>query len=56
MLEGEIPSVMNRPKGCAFFNRCPMATKECSEVEPPLIEAEEGHSVACIKVRKEVCV
>ncbi|MFD0825062.1 dipeptide ABC transporter ATP-binding protein [Neobacillus sp. M.A.Huq-85] len=56
MLEGEIPSVMNRPKGCAFFNRCPMATKECSEVEPPLVETEEGHSVACIKVGKEVGV
>ncbi|OIK08865.1 glutathione ABC transporter ATP-binding protein [Bacillus sp. MUM 116] len=54
MLEGEIPSVMNRPKGCAFFNRCPMATKECSEVEPPLVETDEGHSVACIKVGKEV--
>ncbi|MEH7438108.1 ABC transporter ATP-binding protein [Neobacillus drentensis] len=56
MLEGEIPSVMNRPKGCAFFNRCPIATKECSEVEPPLVETEEGHSVACIKVGKEVGV
>ncbi|WP_026574631.1 dipeptide ABC transporter ATP-binding protein [Bacillus sp. UNC438CL73TsuS30] len=56
MLEGEIPSVMNRPKGCAFFNRCPMATKECSEVEPPLVETEEGHSVACIKIGKEVGV
>jgi peptide/nickel transport system ATP-binding protein len=54
MLEGEIPSVMNRPKGCAFFNRCPMATKECSEVEPPLMETAVGHSVACIKVGKGV--
>lgn len=56
MLEGEIPSVMNRPKGCAFLNRCPLATKECSEMEPPLMEIEEEHSVACIKVGKEVGV
>lgn len=50
VIKGEVPSLMNRPKGCVFSNRCPLATKECGEGDPPLEEKKRGHFAACIKV------
>ncbi|MBX5436542.1 MAG: ABC transporter ATP-binding protein [Alicyclobacillaceae bacterium] len=50
IIQGDIPSVMNKPPGCSFSNRCPLATKECTEQVPPLTHVGDGHSVACIKV------
>lgn len=50
IVKGEIPSPQNRPLGCSFHNRCPLATEECKQVDPPLREVSEGHGVACIKV------
>nr|WP_157076773.1 ABC transporter ATP-binding protein [Halalkalibacter krulwichiae] len=49
-IKGEIPSPQNRPTGCSFHNRCPLATEECRESDPELQEVEAGHGVACIKV------
>jgi oligopeptide/dipeptide ABC transporter ATP-binding protein len=46
-LQGEIPSVMRRPSGCAFHPRCPAATAICREVSPPLALIETGQHVAC---------
>jgi peptide/nickel transport system ATP-binding protein len=50
IISGDVPSLLNRPPGCAFSNRCPMATKECREMVPPLVDKGNGHGVACIKV------
>ena len=49
-IRGEVPSLLRRPKGCGFVNRCPLATKECEEVDPELREVDSGHHVACWKV------
>ncbi len=50
ILEGDVPSPMNPPPGCAFHPRCPVKDKvpECKTVVPPLIAiGKRDHSVAC---------
>ena len=48
ILQGDIPSPINPPSGCVFRTRCPLATKECADVIPPLEEVSPGHFKACI--------
>lgn len=47
ILEGDIPSPLNPPKGCNFNTRCPMAQERCFVEEPEYIEMEPDHFVAC---------
>lgn len=47
ILEGDIPSPVNSPKGCKFHTRCKYATDKCRHVEPVLEELRPGHFVAC---------
>jgi oligopeptide/dipeptide ABC transporter ATP-binding protein len=46
-LQGDVPSPINPPKGCAFHTRCPHAMERCREEEPGLRDAGAGHRVAC---------
>jgi peptide/nickel transport system ATP-binding protein len=47
-IKGEIPSAADIPPGCRFHPRCVFATKECSElVEPELEAVGTGHQAAC---------
>ncbi len=46
-LEGEIPSAMNIPSGCAFHNRCPKKMTKCEIIQPELVELDDGREVAC---------
>ncbi|MCH7662065.1 MAG: ABC transporter ATP-binding protein [Euryarchaeota archaeon] len=48
-IEGTMPGAMNPPRGCRFHPRCPDAREACREVEPELLEVNEGHRAACIK-------
>jgi peptide/nickel transport system ATP-binding protein/oligopeptide transport system ATP-binding protein len=50
ILQGDVPSPLNPPKGCRFHPRCPVAMEHCSLQEPPFIEVSPEHFVACWRV------
>lgn len=45
-LQGEMPSPLNPPSGCAFHQRCPYAVERC-RVEEPKLRDVDGRLVAC---------
>jgi len=47
IIAGEVPSPLNPPAGCRFHPRCPFVKPVCSQVEPALRAATNGHQVAC---------
>jgi oligopeptide transport system ATP-binding protein len=46
-LQGEVPSQISPPAGCAFHPRCIQKKDICTRMRPDLIETEPGHRVAC---------
>jgi oligopeptide/dipeptide ABC transporter ATP-binding protein len=51
ILEGDVPSPANPPKGCVFHPRCPRAQEICTTAMPQLVTAGSHvgghHEVAC---------
>ena len=47
VLEGDVPSPLNMPTGCAFRTRCAYATEQCAQECPHLTDRGNGHMVAC---------
>jgi oligopeptide transport system ATP-binding protein len=47
LLEGDVPSPMNPPRGCRFHTRCRIAQALCKEEEPLLQQVTGERSVAC---------
>jgi len=50
ILDGDVPSPANPPKGCRFHPRCPIAGEECKTLVPDWREVAPDHWVACHKV------
>lgn len=46
-VRGEVPSLIKRPAGCPFHDRCQMASEQCKKEVPQLREAGNNHQVAC---------
>lgn len=51
ILQGEPPNPANRPSGCAFHPRCPLATDICRTTVPPLRTIDVQRTAACHLVR-----
>jgi oligopeptide/dipeptide ABC transporter ATP-binding protein len=49
ILEGDVPSPLAPPAGCAFHPRCPVKDKPaaCFDTPPPLRVLDDGRQVAC---------
>ena len=50
VIEGEVPSPINPPKGCHFNPRCvsDARTKECEFASPHMIKVEDNHFIWCV--------
>jgi oligopeptide transport system ATP-binding protein len=46
-IEGQPPSLIDVPPGCAFHPRCPYARSVCRTKVPELRDVENGHLAAC---------
>ncbi len=56
VLTGDPPNPADRPTGCAFHPRCPVAVAACASVTPPLAVMGDGRKVACHLVAGDVQV
>jgi peptide/nickel transport system ATP-binding protein len=52
ILEGDVPSPINPPPGCRFFNRCFVRMDMCKDTTPELKQISEGRFCACHLVNK----
>ena len=51
ILEGGVPSALNPPDYCRFYDRgCKLSTAQCKEDEPRLHDVGGGHWVACFAI------
>ncbi|MCX8051010.1 MAG: ABC transporter ATP-binding protein [Chlorobi bacterium] len=46
-IPGNVPSILNLPRGCKFCTRCSVAIERCHTEEPPLVEITPDHFVRC---------
>ena len=47
LIDGDVPSPINPPSGCAFHTRCHYAMERCRIEIPQLLEVAGRHQVAC---------
>jgi peptide/nickel transport system ATP-binding protein/oligopeptide transport system ATP-binding protein len=48
-IPGRVPNLCFLPRGCAFFDRCPVGKKRCQVEQPELQTIHAGHLVSCWK-------
>lgn len=46
-LQGEVPSLLNRPAGCEFHPRCPFSQEDCSTLAPSRQKCSVDHDFSC---------
>lgn len=51
LLEGDLPTPYNPPKGCRFAGRCPYAKETCYEPQQ-MEELEAGHMIMCSRAKE----
>jgi peptide/nickel transport system ATP-binding protein len=53
ILQGDVPSPLSPPPGCAFHPRCPHAFERCRRETPPLYDLGSGHTASCFLVEQD---
>ena len=53
VLEGDVPTPINPPSGCHFHPRCQFAEDICSQVNPGVTDAGDGHTFRCHVAARE---
>jgi peptide/nickel transport system ATP-binding protein len=48
---GTVPSIANRPSGCPFRPRCPLAVPACAAAVPALEQVADAHLSRCLRWR-----
>ena len=52
-IPGQVPSILNRPKGCVFQPRCKFAQPErCSQDPLPTLDMSQQHHVKCVRANE----
>ena len=51
-IPGEPPNLLDPPKGCRFYPRCPKKKEICKSQEPEYLEVKKDHFVACHLVKR----
>ena len=51
-IDGSVPDPTAYPMGCRFHPRCPLATDECRQANPPPFEVSPGHTARCFHWKK----
>jgi peptide/nickel transport system ATP-binding protein len=51
-IPGVVPSIADRPPGCAFAPRCPLAADACRAAVPPLETVAGDHRSRCLRWRE----
>ena len=51
-LDGQIPSPINPPPGCAFHERCAYACEKCRSEMPQQRDIGDGHMVSCLRAEE----
>ncbi|MCD7779271.1 MAG: ABC transporter ATP-binding protein [Candidatus Gastranaerophilales bacterium] len=52
ILEGDLPSPQNPPKGCKFHTRCPYVMEKCKTEYPSFFDINDNHKVRCFLSEK----
>ncbi|MDI6687168.1 MAG: ABC transporter ATP-binding protein [Desulfobacterales bacterium] len=53
-IPGQVPSALDYPSGCHFFDRCPDAFDRCRDEKPKLVDLGNKHRTACFLVKNEL--
>ena len=50
-IKGQAPALLSIPEGCAFYDRCPLASEECKTLEEGYYQSiSPSHSAMCLKL------
>jgi oligopeptide transport system ATP-binding protein len=56
ILKGDVPAPDRERPGCYFYDRCPNHMDCCKQSQPPVVEMEKGHKVACFLYKSSIAL